>query len=114
MKMALSTLVDALNGLPVTYKLNIKGQPPAQEWSKWIIAPSPSYIEVEVQGPYSIRDIESIEINAEELKFQDKDHAGSGTKLPETIMMILSNTNIEYVIGSGLLKIYLRELGGQR
>jgi len=109
---AIDLFIYAIKKQTVTYRLKIKNESIVQGWSHWLIQPSESYIEAAAQGPYSIDDIEWLEINPIEKKVQ-------GTLIPakeidhtEEIIKLLEWLWFPYVIRDGIISVYLlqREL----
>lgn len=44
----------------VRIKVDSEEQP--TEWSRWLICPTEGYVEIEIYGPVSVKDVEWIEI----------------------------------------------------
>lgn len=104
---AVELFVHAINKKPYRYKLKIKDQPLDAAWSNWLIHPSDSYIEVEAQGPYSINDIEWVEIDALEKKHIGKLVPENEVDHSTTIIKMLDYLSFPYMQSGYIFSVYL-------
>ena len=70
--MQLNNLIIFLKGKPYHYRLKLKNTALHSEWSSWLIQPSESYLETANDGSVALSTVESIVINAVEIKQQGK------------------------------------------
>ena len=85
--------------------MKIKNETDESAWSRNIITPTDSYIEVTEQGSYAVREIEWIEINPVELY-----KAGRLTQVKEIdhtneIVALLNDLTIKYSLHDKLIRL---------
>lgn len=98
--------IHAFKTKPFKYRLKIKNQSISDNWSSWLGQPVDNYIEAEIQGTYSVDDIEWVEINpiekieAEKIKTKEYDHSAAITKL-------LEDLTFPFMITGGIISAYV-------
>lgn len=97
---AIDRFIHAINTRPYTYRLKIKGESLDAAWSNWLTRPGNQYIEAAAQGPYSLNDIEWVEVNPVEKRAtgrlmpeQEIDHSAEITRLLEMLSFPYTITN---------------------
>jgi hypothetical protein len=77
------------------------------DWSSWIITPTPYTLETEMDGPYSVKDIEWIEVNAQRVikegKLVNEKTIDCSSKL-EAILVQYTST---YIQEENSFKLYI-------
>lgn len=108
---ALDRFMYAIRTQPYTYRLKIKNEVLDAPWSKWLTQPSDNYFEAERQGPYSINDIEWVEINPIQNR---KD----GRLVPEKefdhsaeIIKLLQDLSFPFMITDRIISVYFLKKG---
>jgi len=104
---AVELFVYSINKKPYTYRLKIKNEPLDAEWSNWLIHPTESYIEVQVQGPYSIDDLEWVEIDAIEKRYIGKLVPEKEFDHSATIIKLLDYLSFPYKQSGQVFSVYL-------
>ena len=104
---AVELFVHTINKKPYTYRLKIKNQPLDAEWSNWLIHPSDSYIEVEEQGPYSLDDIEWVEINPVKKMRAGNLSAAKEIDHSTEIIKLLDYLSFTYIHADRVFSVYL-------
>ena len=107
---SINDFINSRRGKPWRFKLKIKEEPLAEEWSQWLICPTPGYLEAAEQGPYSMRKIEWIDINPVEFRkpgrlmpVKEIDHSAE-------IIKMLNDTGIQFSLTEGIIRIPLTVL----
>ena len=77
-------------------------------WSQWI-KPSDNYFETEKQGPYSTGNIDWIEVNPIEERTLGKLDPVKQIDHSDTIVKLLEELAIPYMIFEAIIRIYLVE-----
>lgn len=90
-----------------TYRLKIKGEPLDAAWSNWLSHPSETYIEAESQGPYSINDIEWIDINPVKKGVAGTIVPGKEIDHSPAIIELLEKLAFPYMVTDGIISVYL-------
>jgi hypothetical protein len=77
------------------------------KWSSWLIQPSNSYVEVELQGPYALHQIEWIDIDPIEKRQVGKLVATAVIDHTEVVLQLLQDSAIHYITIDKLVRIIL-------
>ncbi|MEO6252016.1 MAG: DUF6678 family protein [Ferruginibacter sp.] len=104
---AIDLFLYAVKKNPCTYRLKIKNESLDAAWSTWLGHPSDTYIEAACQGPYSINDIEWVEINPVEKKRIGKLVPDKEFDHSEEIIRLLYRLSFPYMITDGIISAYL-------
>ncbi len=104
---SIDLFIYAIIKQPYTYRLKIKNESLDATWSNWLTQPSDNYIEAETQGPYSMNDIEWVEINPVEKR-------AVGRLVPEkefdhssAIIKLLEDLAFPFMLTDGIISVYL-------
>ena len=97
----------AVKAQPYTYKLKIKNESAAATWSNWIIKPSDNYIEAEMQGPYSLDEIEWVEINPIESRKEGRLIPGKEFDHSAEIIKLLEELSFPFMVTGQIISFYI-------
>jgi len=100
-------LIYAVKTQPYTYNLKIKNESPAAAWSNWIIKPTENYFETAMQGPYSVTNIEWIEVNPLENRKEGRLMPEKIVDHTDSISHLLEVLAIPYMIVDGIIRLYI-------
>jgi len=104
---AVELFIHTIKKQPYTYRLKIKEQSLDAAWSNWLIDPGDNYIEAENQGPYSIDDIEWVEINPVEKRSMGKLIAEKEIDHSEEMIKLLDYLSFPYIQSGQTISAYL-------
>jgi hypothetical protein len=104
---AVELFVRRIKEKPYKYRLKIKNQASDAVWSKWLIQPSDSYIESEMQGPCSINDIEWVEIDSIEKKNVGKLVPEKEIDHSTEVIKLLEYLTFPFMVTDGIISVYL-------
>ena len=104
---AIDRFMYAIRKQPYTYRLKIKNEPLDAPWSNWIIHPSDNYIEAEMQGPYSINDIEWVEIDPVEKRKEGKLIPGKEFDHSAEIIKLFEELSFPFMVTGGIISVYI-------
>ena len=99
--------IYAVKAQPYTYKLKIKNESAVATWSNWLGQPSDHYIEAEMQGPYSLDDIEWVEINPIESRKEGRLIPGKEVDHSAEIIKLLEELSFPFMITGQMISFYL-------
>ena len=104
---ALDYFLTTTKSLKVAYRLKISGEAVNDSWSNWIIKPTDSYIETEMQGPCPVNTIDWININPVE-------NSQLGQRVPhkaidhsKELLRLLEKLSLPYMVVDQLISIYV-------
>lgn len=104
---AIDLFLSAVKKKLCTYRLKIKNELLDAPWSTWLGHPSDTYIEAACQGPYSIKDIEWVEINPVEKKWMGKLVPVKEVDHSEEIIKLLETLAFPFMVTDGIISAYL-------
>lgn len=104
---ALNKFIPYFKGSPYRYRLKLKGIALANNWSKWLIQPSESYLETEKNGPIAISVIEWIEIDPIEINQEGKLVAPRMIDHTATAINFLTSESIYFIKVENRLQVLL-------
>lgn len=102
----ISEFINRRRGRPWQYRLKVKDELLPGKWSQMLIHPTPGYIEVE-EGPYSLRQIEWIDINPMELRKEGRLMPLKEVDHTVEIVKLLNDLGIHFLITEGVVRITL-------
>ena len=104
---AIDRFMYAIRKQPYTYRLKIKNEPLDAPWSNWLGHPSDNYIEAEMQGPYSINDIEWVEIDPVEKRKEGKLIPGKEFDHSAEVIKLLEELSFPFMVTGGIISVYI-------
>ncbi len=104
---AIDLFIYAVKKQPYTYRLKIKNEPLDAAWSHWLGNPVDNYIEAETQGPYSIDDIEWIEIDPVEKRVEGKLIPAKEFDHSTAIIKLLEYLSFPFMVTGSIIHVYL-------
>jgi hypothetical protein len=99
--------IYALKKQPYTYRLKIKNESLDAPWSNWLGRPGDNYIEAEKQGPYSLHDIEWIEINPVEKRKEGKLIPEKELDHSAAIIKLLGDLSFPFMVTDRIISVYV-------
>ena len=99
--------IYALKKQPYTYRLKIKNELLDAPWSNWLGRPGDNYIEAERQGPYSLHDIEWIEINPVEKRKEGKLIPEKEVDHSAAIIKLLGDLSFPFMVTDRIISVYV-------
>ena len=99
--------IYAVKKQPYAYRLKIKNETLDGSWSHWLGHPSDNYIEAETQGPYSLNDIEWIEIDPVEKRADGKLVPVSEVDHSEEILKLLERLSFPFMVTDRIISAYI-------
>jgi hypothetical protein len=104
---AIDLFMYAVKKIPCRYRLKIKNEALDAAWSNWLGHPSDTYLEAENQGPYSIKNIEWIEIDPVESRRIGRLVPDKKIDHTEPLIKLLDRVSFPYMITNGIISAYL-------
>jgi len=104
---AVDRFIYAIKEGPYLYRLKIKNESIDVPWSNWLGHPGDNYIEAEAEGPYSLDDIEWIDINAIEKRAEGKLVPGKEFDHSEEIIKLLEDLSFPFMVTGGVISVYI-------
>jgi hypothetical protein len=104
---SIDLFIHSIKDQPYRYRLKIKSEPLNVSWSKWLGHPSDNYVEAETQGPYSLNDIEWIEIDPVEKRTAGKSVPEKEVDHSAAIIKLLEGLSFPYMMTDGIISAYL-------
>jgi|GEM_PF-1814378 len=104
---ATELFIHALKKQPYSYRLKIRNQPLDAAWSTWLTQPGDNHIEAEAQGPYSVNEIEWVEIDPVETKGKVKLVAEKEIDHAAAVIKLLEYLSFPFMVSGGIISAYL-------
>ncbi|RYY92959.1 MAG: hypothetical protein EOO11_20520 [Chitinophagaceae bacterium] len=103
---ALHAFVDAVRGKPWRFRLGWS-EGPAGGWDRWLIVPTPSYVETGTSGPLPVRQLQWIDVDPVEQRWVGR-VAGSGSfDHSAELHALLARLHLRYRLVDGFFRIQL-------
>lgn len=104
---AIAYFTYAIKGKLPSYRLKIKNEPLGNHWSNLLINSSNNYYKTEKQGPYSVDDIEWIEINPVESRKEGRSLAEKKIDHSAEIIKLLEDLTLPVMEVDGIIRVYV-------
>ena len=104
---AIDRFMYAVKKQPYTYRLKIKNELLDAAWSNWLGQPSDNYVEAEMQGPYSLNEIEWIEIDSVEKRKEGKLIPEKEVDHSAEIIKLLEELSFPFMVTDRIISVYI-------
>lgn len=104
---SLFEFIQLIRGKPWKYRLKVKNQPLLDSWNRFLISPTTSYIESD-GGPYSIHNLEWIDINPVEIRYIGKLVAPKTIDHTNELVELLSKQGLDFKATENFIRLFVR------